>query len=111
MRAAVVLVPAMMLAIAAPAAAQQRKKTPKPPTAVTVSNARTSTLTDFTLSTDAGQPVAGLRAPLAPGKKITLKLAKGATCMLVVSAVYDDGSENAGGQVDVCKDKAIRFTD
>ena len=43
------------------------------------------------------------------GKRVTLKLAKGAPCLLTISALYDDEFENAGAQIDACKDKIVRF--
>ena len=110
-RALVVLAPLIVLGLASPAMAQKKRVAQKAPSEVTVTNGRTSMLTYFTLTTDAGATVGAIKAQLAPGKKVSIKLAKGAPCALVVSAAFEDESENAGGQVDVCKDRNLRFVD
>ncbi|MCA0424465.1 MAG: hypothetical protein LCH61_14305 [Proteobacteria bacterium] len=110
MRAVTILVPILVLGLAGPAMAQQRKASAKPPAAITVSNARAASLVTLALMKADGKIVARLAKPLEPGKKATLAIAKGATCALEVSATFDDEAENAT-QIDICKDKAIRFTD
>ncbi len=82
----------------------------KVPTAVTIENKRTATLTGLSLynSGTEDKPVASIPQQVPPGKKTTLKLPKGALCTLTVSATFDDESE-ASGDVDVCKDKLIRL--
>ncbi len=91
---------------ALPAEAQQRRS----PTEVVVVNNRQASLAEFVLSDAGGQRVGAIRAPLAGGKRVTIKLAKGAPCVLTVSATFDDEFENNGAQVDACKDKTIRFS-
>ena len=110
-RALLFLCPLIVLGLASPALAQKKRAPAKAPSEVTVTNGRTSMLTYFTLTTDAGAAVGAIKAQLAPGKMVSVKLAKGAPCLLVVSAAFEDESENAGGQVDVCKDRKLRFVD
>lgn len=111
-RLTALVLPLLVLGLAGPALAQGKKKAAKkPPAEIIVVNARAATLVEFSLTTEQGKNVAALKAVLAPGKRATLKLARGAACQLTVSAAYDDESENAGGVVDVCADKTIRFTD
>lgn len=114
MKRAILLLTAGLIAPAlliTPALAQKKRAAAKAPSEVTVTNGRTSMLTYLSLSTDAGATVGQLSNQLAPGKKVSMKLTKGAPCSLVVSAVFDDESENAGGLVDVCKDRNLRFVD
>jgi hypothetical protein len=101
----------LTLGLAAPAMAQQaKKKRPaKTATEIVVTNARQATLTDFQLSNEQGLLVGALKAPLASGKKVSIKLSKGAPCTLTVMALFDDEFENAGGIIDGCKDKNVRF--
>ena len=106
-----------LLAIAAtstlaiqPALAQ---RAPKPPGAITLSNARAAAVTQFEIATMGDQPklVGKLTKPLAPGKSMQLTL-KGATgCSYFVIARFDDGSETEAEGVDICADKNVRLTD
>lgn len=111
MRALTVLAPVLVVGLCAPAVAQQRKASAKPPASVSVTNARTATLAGLVLSNAEGKAVARLTKPLAPGKKATLAIAKGATCVLEMAATFDDEAENANAQIDICKDKSLRFVD
>lgn len=114
MKRAIFLLTAGLVApalLALPALAQKKRAAAKAPAEVTITNGRTSMLTYFALTTDAGATVGQISAQLSPGKKVNVKLAKGAPCSLVVSAVFEDESENAGGIVDVCKDRHLRFVD
>lgn len=106
-RSAVLLLALIATAFALPADAQKRRA--KTAAEVVVVNARQATLIEFQLTSEQGAVVGGITAPLAPGKRVTLKLAKGAPCLLTISALYDDEFENAGAQIDACKDKTVRF--
>lgn len=96
---------------AGPSLAQRKKAGPKPPKDVIVINTRAATLTVFSLANAKGELMAGLAKAVEPGKRAVLRLRKDAVCELTVTAQYDDEAENAGGQVNVCKDKTIRLTD
>jgi hypothetical protein len=98
-------------ALFATSASAQRAKTPKAPAEVTVANARAANITGFAMTDDAGKVVGKIAKPIASGKSVKVKLAKGAPCTLNVAANFDDDTDGAEGQVDVCSDKTIRFTD
>jgi hypothetical protein len=112
-RIAVFVIPAVLLALTVPAAAQARKKAAaKVPAAITVTNARaTGVLNDFGLTDPQGKVFARLGKPLAPGKSVSLKVNKGATCVMTAVGNFDDMSDSSVGDVDLCKDKVVRFTD
>lgn len=104
-------VTALIVACIAVPALSQGRRAAKAPTEVTVTNARASAVTGLSLTSESGQSVGGIRAPIAPGKSVKIKLAKGATCALTVVANFEDDTASDDGQVDVCADKTIRFTD
>ena len=108
---AALLVAALAAAVAVAPAEAQSRRLARSASEVVVINARKATLTEFQLTSDDGTVVGGIKAPLAPGKRLTLKLAKGAPCLLTVLALYDDEFENAGSQIDACKDKTVRFAE
>ena len=89
-------------AIAAPAK-------PKPVSAVVITNSRGVQATDVALGAN-GQTVR-LAKPLAPKAQTTLKLPKMTGCMVTVAAVFEDEATSELSELDVCKDKTIRFTD
>lgn len=84
---------------------------PKPPGQIALVNARAVPLMGLELALADGTSIARLAKPLAPGKRVMLKLGKGATCTLAVAARFEDEAEPAAETVDVCKDKSLRFTD
>lgn len=110
MRGAAAVLTVAVLSAVSPALAQANVAR-RPPAAITLSNARSANLIEFALATAEGKVVARITKPLAAGQKIKLTLQKGAACVLEVSATFDDESENAGGQVNVCKDANVRFVD
>jgi hypothetical protein len=81
---------------------------PKPATALVVANARAVPAT--TVSVEAGSKTVSLSKPLAPNGKATLKLPKMTGCMVSVSASFADESV-VEQEVDVCKEKTLRFTE
>jgi hypothetical protein len=93
-----------------PAMAQ---RAPKPPAAITVTNARAAAVTQFEIATMGEQPklVGRLTKPLAPGKNIQLTLKGASGCSYFVIARFDDGSETEAEGVDICADKTVRLTD
>lgn len=89
------------------------QRAPKPPGAITLSNARSAAMTQFEIATMGETPklVGRLTKPLAPGKSMQLTL-KGATgCSYFVIARFEDGSETEAEGVDICADKVVRLTD
>ena len=81
---------------------------PKPADAVVVTNARTVPAT--TVSIGAGTKTVSISKPLAPKAKTTLKLPKMTGCMVQVAASFADESE-VEQEIDVCKEKTVRFTE
>ena len=101
---------AATLMVVQPASAQ---RAPKPPGAITVSNARAAAITQFEIATMGEQPklVGRLAKPLAPGKSIQLTLKGASGCSYFVLARFEDGSETEAEGVDICADKVVRLTD
>lgn len=98
------------LLVVQPALAQ---RAPKPPGAITVTNARAAAITQFEIATMGEQPklVGRLAKPLAPGKSMQLTLKGASGCSYFVIARFDDGSETEAEGVDICADKVVRLTD
>ncbi|WP_201836219.1 hypothetical protein [Microvirga zambiensis] len=89
-------------AIAAPAK-------PNHATTVVITNSREVPATAVSVGVD-GQTVR-LATPLPPKAKTTLKLPKMTGCMVAVAATFDDESTAELPDLDVCKDRNVRFTD
>ncbi len=94
-------------------AGQSLAQTARPPSQITVSNARAAALTQLEIATTGDQPrlVAKLARPLAPGKSIALKLNRPAGCSYYVLARFDDAVEADSEGMDFCRDKVLRLTD
>ena len=99
---------ATSLLLAAPAAIAAPTK-PKQVSAVVITNSRDVPATDVAIRAN-GQTVR-LAKPLAPKAQATLRLPKMAGCMVVVAAVFEDEATSEHSELDVCKDRIIRFTD
>lgn len=82
---------------------------PNPASAVVITNAREVAATD--ISVEAGGQTVRLAKPLAPKAKATLKLPKMSGCVVAVAAAFEDESTAELPELDVCKDKTVRFTD
>lgn len=101
---------------AAPAArpaarAARRKIAPKNASEVVFLNSRSSAVTAINMTGKSGKPSSMLKAPLAPGKKITVKLRKNAGCTFTLDASFDDEAPFEPTQVDLCADKTVNFTE
>jgi hypothetical protein len=99
---------ATSLLLAAPAAFAAPTK-PKQVSTVVITNSRGVQATDVAVGAN-GQTVR-LSKPLAPKAQATLRLPKMAGCMVVVAAVFQDEATSELSELDVCKDRTIRFTD
>jgi hypothetical protein len=82
---------------------------PNPASIVHITNTRDITVTD--ISVDAGGQTVRLAKPLAPKGKTTLKLPKMSGCIVAVAATFEDESTAELPELDICKDKTVRFTD
>jgi hypothetical protein len=96
------------------AAVQKPKPKPKPagPTpaqALTVVNASPNTALDVIVTAD--EQTARLGKPLAPKAQASLKLPKLKGCTVSVMAMFQGGGQAEIGELDVCKEKSIRFTE
>ena len=82
---------------------------PNPASAVLVTNSREVAVTDMAI--EAGGQTVRLAKPLAPKAKATLKLPKMSGCIVAVAATFEDESTADLSELDVCKDRNVRFTD
>ena len=82
---------------------------PKPVSTVLITNSREVPTTTVSVGAD-GQAVR-LEKPLAPKAKTTLKLPKMTGCIVAVAATFEDESTAEIPDLDVCKDRTVRFTD
>src|SRR5262245_27123186 len=96
-----------LLVLAAASASAQPK--PKPATSLQITNARPVAAT--TVEVSAGEETVRLSKPLASKASATLRLPKMTGCMVSVSAEFEDESIVELGEVDVCKEKSVRFVD
>lgn len=101
---------------AAPAAQRavrtaKKKAAAKNATEVVFLNARSGAVVTGATLTSAGGKTAGLKQPLAPGKKVSVKLPKGAGCVFALNASFSDDGEFDQTEVNLCTDKTVRFTD
>ena len=99
---------ATSLLLAAPVAIAAPTK-PKPVSAVVITNSREVQAAEVAIGAN-GQTVR-LAKPLAPKAQATLRLPKMAGCMVVVAAVFEDEATSEHSELDVCRDRTIRFTD
>ena len=81
----------------------------KPAAALIITNARLVATTDVSVSV--GERTVALARPLAPGAKATLKLPKTTSCIVSVSAAFEDESVAEVEALDICREKTIRLTD
>lgn len=93
-------------AVAAPA---KPKVTAKPIPTVTLTNASGSTATEVVVSSS--EMTIKLDKPLASKNKASLRLPKLKGCVVSVAATFEGEGQVDVGEFNVCKDKAIRFTD
>lgn len=93
-------------------AAPTKKARQKIPAAITVQNDRAVELKSLTIAAAGAEtkPVASLAKPLAAGKKTTLSLKGLKSCLVSVAAVFGDDGD-ADSEMDICKDRTVRFVD
>lgn len=102
------IITAAGLLLSATAAMAAPTKT-NPASTVVITNAREVAATD--ISVEANGQTVRLAKPLAPKAKATLKLPKMSGCVVAVAAAFEDESTAELPELDVCKDKTVRFTD
>lgn len=98
-------------AAAEPAAAPVKKvvKRKGPPASIAVVNASAHTATQVVITGE--EKTATLSKPLAPKARAAVKLPKLKGCLVSVTATFEGEGQVDAGEFNICKDKAIRFTD
>jgi hypothetical protein len=110
--------PAPDAAAAAPAdaaPAQPKKMKPRkklaPMVLVVVTNSRSVALTELDAAPTGGTPAKQIVADLAPGKKLTVKVPHGKSCVFDLHGAYSDGSSTDLTSIDLCHDKNVNLID
>jgi hypothetical protein len=88
-----------------------RKAATKNAAEVIFVNKRASAVTEIRMTGKSGKASSMLKAPLAPGKKVTVRLRKNAGCTFSLDASFDDEAPFEPTQIDLCADKTINFTE
>ena len=101
--------PAATVADAKPAAKPHRKTTPT--VVVVVTNSRAVALTELDAAAAGGAEAKQILANLAPGKKASVKIPHGKSCVFDLHGAYADGSSTDLTSVDLCKDKTVNLVE
>ena len=93
-------------------AAPAKKTRQKIPAAIIVQNDRAVELRSMTLAAAGAEakPLASLAKPLAAGKKMTLSVKGLKSCRVSIAATFGDDGD-ADTEMDICKDRTVRFVD
>jgi hypothetical protein len=102
--------PAATIATPLPAKAKPRKKI-APTIVVVVTNSRTVALTELDAAAAGGAQAKQIVANLAPGKKTSVKVVHGKSCVFDLHGAYEDGSSTNLTSVDLCQDKNVNLVD
>ncbi len=96
-----------------PTSSWAQGRAPKPPSEITVTNARADGMVGIVIQTTGDKPriVGSMPKGLAPGKSAKLKLMKPAGCTYNILARFADGTETEAEDVNLCADKTLRLTD
>ena len=86
-----------------------KKKVP-PSVMVVVTNSRAVVLTKLEATADSGSSKT-IVSDLPPGKKKSVKVEHGKSCMFDLHGDYADGSTSDSASVDLCKDKSVNLVD
>jgi hypothetical protein len=92
------------------AVAKPRKKM-APMVVVLVTNSRAVPLTELDATPAGGAPAKPIVANLAPGKKTSVKVAHGKSCVFDLHGAYADGSSTDLASIDLCKDKTVNLVE
>src|SRR4051794_38475095 len=76
-----------------------------PPGALSIVNASAEALNGLVIT--AGDKTATLSKPLAPKKRIVIKLPKMNGCAVSVVATFEGGNRSGADALDICKEKLI----
>jgi hypothetical protein len=94
----------------APSAKGKAARTARPAQAVIVTNGRNGTATEVVITGD-DDKATKVTKKLPPKGKLTVKVPKQAGCLVQVAATFENEGEVEFGELDICKEKTIRFTD
>ena len=94
----------------APVAAKPRKKV-TPSVVVLVTNSRAVALTELDAAPEGGAQGKPIVSNLAPGKKASVKVAHGKSCVFDLHGAFADGSVSDSASVDLCKDKKVNLVE
>ncbi|WP_158817076.1 hypothetical protein [Methylocapsa sp. S129] len=105
--------PAPTVADAPPvkAAVVKPRKRVTPTIVVLVTNSRAVPLTELDAAAAGGAPAKQIVANLAPGKKTSVKVAHGKSCLFDLHGAYADGSSTDLTSIDLCKDKTVNLVE
>jgi hypothetical protein len=98
-------------AAAAPAADEKAKPKPKPTITVIVTNSRKTGLAELDATPQGASESKKILTKLAAGKKATIRLPKGKSCVYDLHGSYDDGTSADMSAVDLCKDGKINLVE
>lgn len=87
----------------------RKPRGPVPARTLAINNASPNVLTGLEVSGEGKS--ASLSKPIAPKKKATLKLPAFKSCMVSVSATFEGQGTAEASELDICKEKAVRFTE
>jgi hypothetical protein len=96
---------------AAKAASVKPRKKTAPTVVVVVANRRAVPLTELDATPAGGAEAKQIVANLAPGKKTSVTLAHGKSCVFDLHGAFDDGSSTDMTSVDLCKDNKVNLVD
>jgi hypothetical protein len=98
---------------AAPAEPKKMKPHKKlaPTVVVLVTNSRSVALTELDAAPTGGAPAKQIVADLAPGKKLTVKVPHGKSCVFDLHGAYSEGTRTDLTSIDLCHDKKVNLID
>jgi hypothetical protein len=104
--------PAATVADAPPAKAAVKPHRKTTPTVVVlVTNSRAVALTELDAAAAGGAQAKQIVANLAPGKKTSVRIPHGKSCVFDLHGAYADGSSTDLTSVDLCKDKNVNLVE
>jgi hypothetical protein len=87
----------------------QKKVTPS--VVVVVTDSRSVALTELDATPSGGTLPKTIVSNLAPGKKISVTVATGKSCVFNLHGAYADGGSTDSTSVDLCKDKNVNLVE
>jgi hypothetical protein len=82
-----------------------------PSVVVVVTNSRSVALTELDATPSGGTLPKTIVSNLAPGKKISVTVATGKSCVFNLHGAYADGGSTDSTSVDLCKDKNVNLVE